>query len=306
MTGAAARADRPREVPKEAPKVVVVVLNWCGEADTRACLESLLCSAGHPFEILLVDNGSPDGSGERLRAAFPQVAYLQTGRNHGFTGGNNRGIEGARAAGAEYVVVLNNDTVVASDCVSRLVETARAHPRAGAVAPTMLVHDAPDVVWYAGGTLSLGRGAGLHAGAGRPAPRVDERMRPVETTFVTGCCVLLTRDAIDVVGGFEDSFFAYCEDVDLSYRLARAGFALLHEPRARLTPKVPVGDAEPSPFQIVQRDRNRRRFVAMRLGAARRARFAMWFYATRLALLARYALRRDWARARAIWQGAWS
>ena len=286
------------------PSVVVVVLNWCGEADTAACLESLARSDYPALQVLLVDNGSPDGSGERLHAAFPHAPYLQTGRNLGFTGGNNRGIAWARAQGAELVVVLNNDTVVAPDCISRLVAAVGAGPDVGAVAPTMLVHDAPDRVWYAGGTLSLVRGIGRHRGEGARDPGVDAAGDAVEVSFLTGCCMLLTRRALDAVGGFEESYFAYGEDVDLSFRLARAGFRLLHEPRARLWHRVPVAPGEPSPFQIEQRDRNRRRFVRTRLTVPHRLAFCAWFYPTRVAHLVRYAARGDRARAAAIVRGA--
>jgi GT2 family glycosyltransferase len=159
-------------------------------------------------------------------------------------------------------------------------------------------------VWYAGGTLSLVRGLGRHVGEGERDAGVDERMRPVAVTFITGCCMLLTRDALDAVGAFEDAFFAYGEDVDLSFRLTRAGFALLHEPRARLWHRVPPQRVDPTPFQIEQRDRNRRRFVKLRLSMIRRALFCIWFYPTRVAHLVRYVLRGDRARAAAILRGA--
>ncbi|MGZ8376250.1 MAG: glycosyltransferase family 2 protein [Gemmatirosa sp.] len=282
------------------PHVVVVILNWCGEEDTAACVRSVLASDYPRVTVLLVDNGSPDGSGARLRDAFPDVPYLQTGANLGYTGGNNRGFEWAREQDADHVVVLNNDTEIDPGCISSLVRAAEADPEVGGVAPRILVHGLPDRVWYAGGDLSLARGAGLHRLD--DAPRHDGApLRPV--SFMTGCCFLLTRRAIDAVEGFEESFFAYNEDTDLSWRLSRAGFRMVYEPRALLTHKVGDRPEEPSPFQIVQRDRNRRRFVDLRLGAVDRARFAAWFYPTRLVHLGRYAARRDWARCRAVWQG---
>jgi GT2 family glycosyltransferase len=278
------------------------VLNWCGEADTAACIESLHGSDYPRLTVLLVDNGSPDGSGDRLHRRFPDVPYLQTGENLGYTGGNNRGIAWAREHGADHVVVLNNDTEVHPACVSWLVRAAQADPAIGGVAPKILVHAAPERLWYAGGDLALARGMGLHRHEGARDGAVGGD-GPEAISFMTGCCFLVTRRAIDAVHGFDDSFFAYNEDTDLSWRLISAGFRLVYEPRAVLGHKVPVGAVEPSPFQIVQRDRNRRRFVALRLGAAGRARFAAWFYPTRVVHLARYAARRDWARARAVWEG---
>jgi GT2 family glycosyltransferase len=288
--------------PVPAPHVVVVVLNWCGEEDTAACLESLYASDYPRLTVLLVDNGSPDGSGARLHRRFPDLPYLQTGENLGYTGGNNRAIEWANAHGADHVVILNNDTEIDAECVSWLVRTAESDPGVGGVAPRILVHDAPDRLWYAGGDLSLVRGTGQHRGEGE-RDLGPGRSGPEPISFMTGCCFLITRRALDAVGCFEESFFAYNEDTDLSWRLLDAGFRLVYEPRAVLSHKVPVEPSEPTPFQIVQRDRNRRRFVALRLGRAARARFALWFYPTRLVHLARYALRRDWPRARAVWAG---
>lgn len=294
----------PRNAPRlraAAAHVVVIVLNWCREDDTVECLESLQASDWPNLTVLLVDNASADGSGERLHARFPQVAYLQTGANLGYTGGNNRGFAWALAHGADHVVVLNNDTVVDPACIGHLVRAAEADPRVGGVAPKILVHGAPGTTWYAGGDLALTRGTARHRGEYAPDTR-DESAGPI--TFMTGCCFLLPRRALERVQGFEDSFFAYNEDVDLSYRLVESGFTLRYEPRARLAHKVPPAGTPMTPFQITQLDRNRRRFVSLRLGAAARVRFAAWFYPTRALRLAWHVLRRDGARARAVMRGA--
>ena len=301
MTHSVTEVGAPRRAPRPVAKVVVVVLNWCGEEDTAACVRSVLESDYPGMQVLLVDNGSPDGSGDRLRDAFPDVPYLQTGANLGYTGGNNRGFDWARAQGADHVVVLNNDTELDPRCLSWMVRAAESDPTVGGVAPHIHVHEAPERVWYAGGDLSLVRGAGLHRLDGGGARRGGEAPQPV--SFMTGCCFLLTRRALDAVQGFEESFFAYNEDTDLSWRLSQAGFRMVYEPRAVLTHKVGHRPEEPSPFQIVQRDRNRRRFVALRLGPVGRARFSAWFYPTRVVHLARYAARRDWDRLRAVWRG---
>ena len=295
---------RPRPAPRAratAAHVVVIVLNWCREDDTAECLRSLEASDWPNLTVLLVDNASADGSGERLHARFPHVAYLQTGANLGYTGGNNRGFAWALEHGADHVVVLNNDTVVDPGCVGHLVRAAESDPNVGGVAPKILVHGEPETTWYAGGDLALTRGTARHRGEYAPDTRGEQG---AAITFMTGCCFLLPRRALERVQGFEESFFAYNEDVDLSYRLLQAGFALRYEPRARLAHKVPPAGTPITPFQIAQLDRNRRRFVRLRLGALARLRFAVWFYPTRAARLALHALRGDGARARAVVRGA--
>lgn len=280
-------------------RVVAIVLNWCKEADTAACLDSLGASRCDALDIVLVDNGSPDGSGERLHQRFPLVDFLQTGTNLGYAGGNNRGIERALGTGAEYLLIVNNDTVVDADCVANLV---RASESTGApvVAPLILYFDEPDRVWYGGGAFSRLRALGTHRFENSP---IDHTQTRSSTTFVCGCCFLIRADVIRRVGGFDESFFAYVEDVELSLRLSRAGVAMLYEPAARVLHRVRRNDAG-SPFQIRQRDRNRRRLVRLHYDAMSRLGFALWFYPTRFAHLLRYSARRDWSRARAIVDGA--
>ncbi|MDP3766842.1 MAG: glycosyltransferase family 2 protein [Dehalococcoidia bacterium] len=285
------------------PSVTAIVLNWCGEDVTRECLQSLLVADYPSLTILLIDNGSPDGSGERLHAAFPGVAYLQTGANLGYTGGNNAGIRWALEGGAEQVLVLNNDTVVEPAAVTHLVEAAAGGARVGAVVPKILHYAAPDRIWFGGGVMSRIRGLGLHERRGeRDIPMADEPLRDV--TFVTGCCCLFSADALRRVGGFAEDFFAYIEDVELSLRLSRAGYRLLYQPAARVLHRVPLHDgAAPTPFQILHRDRNRRRLVRRHYGWRDRLLFAAWFYPSRLVTLARYVGSGDWERAGALWRG---
>jgi hypothetical protein len=248
---------------------------------------------------MLVDNGSHDGSGDRLHERFPAVDYLQTGVNLGYAGGNNRGIERALGAGAEYLLILNNDTVVDADCVANLV---RASESTGApvVAPLILYFDEPNRVWYGGGAFSRLRALGKHS---LENELVDSAQTRSPATFVCGCCFLIRADVVRRVGGFDESFFAYVEDVELSVRLHKAGVAMLYEPSARVLHRVRPDDVS-SPFQIRQRDRNRRRLVRRHYDAFSRLGFALWFYPTRVAHLLRYSAQRDWSRARAIVDGA--
>lgn len=285
------------------PRVAVVVLNLCQEELTRPCLESLL-SAGYPeLEVVLVDNGSPDGSGERLRRAFPDVSYVQTGENLGFTGGNNRGFRRALASGADYVLALNNDTVVEPGAVGRLVRTAEEGERVGGVCPTITYHVDPDRIWYGGGAFSRHKGLGVHWDQGRPAALHDD-LEPREVTFLTGCALLLPAPVLDECGGFAPEFFIYAEDAELSLRLRRAGYRLIHEPRARIQHKKPLDESMPSPFAIRHRDRNRRRIMRRHFGVPARLGFWAWFWPTRVVRILQYLIRGDLGRARAILRGA--
>jgi len=283
------------------PRVMAVVLNWCNEEVSRACLTSLRVARFPGLEVLLVDNGSPDGSGERLRASFPEVGFLQTGANQGYAGGNNRGLERALAEGAYFVLIRNNDTVVDPDCVRHLVDAARqAGDRVAGVVPKILFHDEPERIWYAGGHFSRLRGLGVHWREGEPDRGQEE---PKDVTFMTGCCCLLSAGALRHVGGFAEGLFAYVEDAELSVRFSKAGYRMVYQPRARVLHHSPPPGSDPLPFQIRQRDRNRRWVMRRHFPLGRRLPFLVCFYATRVALLVRFALRGDGARARAILDG---
>jgi len=279
-------------------RVIVLVLNWCNETDTAVCLDSLAASRHDDLEVLLIDNASPDGSGARLHARFPDLPYLQTGDNLGYAGGNNRGFAWALERGSDYVLVLNDDTVVDPDCIPRLVRTAD-DSGAAVVAPQILYYDEPEVIWFGGGRFSTGRGMGLHL---QENATLDRGTAAVPITFACGCCFLIRADVLRAVGGFDESFFAYVEDAELSLRLARRGYTMMYEPRARVLHRLRRG-AEESPFQIRQRDVNRRRMVRLHYDAFDRVRFAAWFYPTRLMHLANFIARGEWPKARAILDG---
>jgi hypothetical protein len=285
-----------------APRVIAVVLNWCNEPDTAACLDSLALQDYAALDLLVVDNASPDASGARLRIRYPGVLHDRTDRNVGYSGGNNRGMERALREGADFVLVLNNDTQLEPGCVRELVHATHTQERVGAVGGKILRFDEPETLWFAGGTFDRLRAIGLHTGAGEgDAGSEMHVVREVE--FLTGCCLLIPAAVLRAGGYFREDFFAYVEDVELCVRLRASGFRLLYAPAARIRHKVPPRGTPPSPLQIRLRDRNRRRLARLHYGALDRARFLAWFYSTRLAWALRYAAARDLARLRALWQG---
>ena len=282
------------------PRVVAVVLHWRREEETRACLRALLASDHPALHVLVVDNGSEDGSGERIRREFPQVEHLRSEVNLGYTGGNNLGWRHAlERRDCDHLLFVNDDAEVEEGAVSALVARAEAGKAVGAVAPKILERERPDRIWFGGGRFSRLRATGIHVGEGAADGSHEDGAR--EVTFVTGCCLLVPARVMEDVGGFEEDFFAYVEDVDLSLRLRRAGYHLWYEPAARV--RHAVAPEEPSPRQIELRDRNRRRLVRRRYGWGAAMAFATFFYPSRLVHLARYLARGDRARAGGIWRG---
>jgi GT2 family glycosyltransferase len=290
-----------------AAQVTAVVLNWCNEHDTTACVDSLERQDYPALTILLVDNGSPDGSGARLHARYPSAQFLQTGQNLGYAGGNNRGMQQALEGGADYVLVVNNDTVLERSCVRELVRAVRGEGGAGgegvgAVGAKILRYDAPEKIWFGGGRFDRLRAIGRHTGENLPDASPAER-ETRDVTFLTGCCLLIPAESLRIIGVFRNDFFAYCEDVEFCLRVSRKGLRLLYAPAARLQHKVSAVGALPSPMQIRFRDRNRRRIVRLHYGALDAVLFFLWFYPSRVALMLRYGLQGELERARAVLKG---
>lgn len=215
----------------------VVVVSWNGRDDTLACLASVRALDRDDCAIVCVDNGSSDGSAAAVRAAFPEAAVIETGANLGFAGGNNAGIRHALAAGADWVLLLNNDAVVAPDALDAFEAAAAAHPRAGVLAGKVLYADPPDRVWFAGQRFFPRLGySGRARGFRRPdGPRYS---RPGRTARACGAFMAVSRAAIERGGLLDEALFLYVEDVEWSARLRRCGFEVRFEPTARAWHRV--------------------------------------------------------------------
>jgi GT2 family glycosyltransferase len=286
--------------------IVAVVLNWCAENDSTRAIQSLLMHGGPGVTVLVVDNASPDGSGPRLHARFPELPYLQTGANLGYAGGNQRAIEWALAREADAVLLVNDDAELRPGCLPALREAMAADARLGACAPTV-VHGPPheDRVWWGGGHFGRRTGCGMHHHAGEALNAVQEaHPEPlVPVTAVNGCVMLLRSEALRAVGGLDESYFCYNEDTELTLRLNAGGWSTAWLPHAVAVHHLPFPEPRASPWAITQLDRNRRRLAARHLTTVPRAAFAARFYPTRLLLMVNALLRGDGDRATAYWKG---
>ncbi|HEY1478728.1 MAG TPA: glycosyltransferase family 2 protein [Gaiellales bacterium] len=215
----------------------IVVLSWNGVDDTLACLASLADVDWPQLDVIVVDNGSADGSQSAVRAQFPAVTLIENGRNLGYAGGNNVGLRAAFERGADWVLLLNNDATLAPDAVRELDVVARARPRAGILGGKVFFAEPSDRIWFAGQRFNAAIGySGRPRGYRQPdAARYDEI---VEVDRVVGACMAISRGVSDSIGLFDEDLFAYVEDVDWSLRAREAGFQVLFVPKARAWHRV--------------------------------------------------------------------
>ena len=214
------------------PDLAVVVLNWNNAEDTLECLTSLRESTS-PLEVIVVDNGSTDGSAEAIDASGLADTLIRTGANLGYSGGNNIGLQHAIDSGREFVCVLNNDTLVEPETFGRLRDYLRSRPADVAVSPTIHYADDQAKIWFAGGTLDRGWPRHLQP---LEIPPSDALLKGSE--LLTGCCIVARREVWSRVGLFDDRYFLIFEDSDWSMRARKAGIDLMISREGRLLHKV--------------------------------------------------------------------
>jgi GT2 family glycosyltransferase len=230
------------------PHVAIVIVNYNGEADTRECLLSLKKSHKKDFttSITIVDNGSKDPLHLPEDFLPAQTEIVRSASNLGFTSGNNLGIRYAcEHYDPDYILLLNNDTVVDPDFLIHLVECAEQNPKVGMVTPK--IYFAPGrefhadsytpeqkgkVFWYAGGSIDWPNLDAFHRGVDELDHEHFDQQK--ESDFATGCCVLIPRKVLDRIGLFDARYFLYLEDVDLSIRIRQAGYILAFCPLSKI------------------------------------------------------------------------
>ncbi len=218
------------------PEVAVIVLAYNNYADTEECLRSILALDYPALTVWLVDNGSQDGTAERAAKDFPSVRVVQTGRNLGVAGGFNAGIGPAIHAGADYVFILNNDTVVEPDLIRVLVREAQAHPEYGMLMPKILYYGARDRIWSIGARYRRFPPAIVMLGLDQPdGPRYDA---PRLIEYAPTCGLLIPRAVLERVGLLDDGYFFFYDDWDYSLRVREAGYRIAYIPQARFYHKV--------------------------------------------------------------------
>ncbi len=217
-------------------RVAVIVLNWNGKQLTLDCLESLAKITATSAHVILVDNASTDDSVAAVTQAYgDRVTVIQNDENVGFSKGNNRGIRHALAAGAEYVLLLNNDTVVDPGFIEPMLAEFN-DPRVGIVGSKIYYFNPPDKIWFAGGGLSFFRGRAWHVGIRHSDDgRFDT---PGDTDYITGCSLMARATMLDQIGLLDPTYRAYYEDADLCVRARTAGWKIRYAPQSKVWHKI--------------------------------------------------------------------
>jgi GT2 family glycosyltransferase len=272
------------------PAVSIVVLNWNGAADTIACLEALRRLRYPDCRIVVVDNASTDDSVAALRAEAAQTSFelIEAGSNLGYAGGNNLGIRHALDDGADFVLVLNNDTTVDPMLLDELVAAANRYPGAGCFGPWIYYMHEPERLWFTRSEWVPADSAFSAPGKGRLGTELPAE--PASTGYVCGAALFFRADVARRIGLFDERFFLVYEDSDWCFRARRTGFECVVVPTARVWHKVGTSfGSEASPLRTYFSVRNKLLWAEKNLG---RPEWSAILYAALRRLFPRFAIER--------------
>ena len=272
----------------EHPCVYTVILNTNKREDTLECLRSLSANDYPNHHLLVLDNASTDGSVEAIQNEFPQVNILNLTENKGYAGNNNVGMQYALKQGADWIFVLNEDTILSPDCLSLLIKHIQETPNVG-IAGRLVYHASePTVIQSAGGYFDPNWRT-LHTGINDPDK--GQYQSPYNTDWISGCAMLIKREALEKVGLFDERFFYYNEEVDLNYRVKEAGWKIQLVPAAKLWHKGVQQDYRPSANVTYYKVRNFLLFLSLHQAPFKVKIYAWLEY---LRMVASYTLRPKW------------
>ncbi len=258
------------------PLVSIIVLNWNGWSDTVECLESIYHLNYSNYQVIVVDNNSKDDSIEKIndyamgklivKSNFfkydptdkpieilkyggksygnvnflkhkKQLIIIENKKNYGFAKGNNIGMDYAlKNLNPDYILLLNNDTVVDKDFLKILVREGETDPKIGFLGPKMYYYDNPDVIWCIGGKIDWKLARGLHVGINETD--IGQYPTKIDFDYINGSCLLIKRRVLEEIGLFDEKFFLYFEETDLALRASKKGYKNTYIPNAKILHKV--------------------------------------------------------------------
>ena len=283
------------------PLIVSVILNTNRRQDTLKCLESLARANYTNHQVIVLDNHSTDGSVEAICEQFPAARIVHLQENLGYAGNNNVGIQLALEMGADWVFVLNEDTVLDPDCLPQLVQAGESDPGIGIVGPLVYHFDEPEYIQSAGGILGP-YWQSKHLEKDQLDRGQLKANRAVE--WISGCAIMVRRAAVEQAGMIDARFFYYWEETEWCLRIGRAGWRVVHVPAAKLWHKGVQRNYKPKPNVFYYGTRNR--LLMMRKHNAPARVWTQAFFEITRTLIS-WSIRPKWRGKRAdrdaMWQG---
>jgi len=236
------------------PKIIAIILNTNKKNDTLACIESIMANHYPNMEVLVLDNGSTDGSVEAIKSDFPSVLIKILDENKGYAGNNNVGLEYAIKQNPDWVFVLNEDIILSQDAFSVMMQVAIENTNVGIIGPLVYHFDEPDIIQSSGGTFTK-NGDSIHISQNEKD--IGQFQLPYEVSWISGCAIGVRLDAIKQTGLFDERFFYYWEETDWCFRIKANGWKAIIVPNAKIWHKGVQRNYLPTPNVTYYATRNR-------------------------------------------------
>ncbi len=287
---------------KQLPLVYIILVNWNGLADTIECMQSLKKIDYDNYRVLVVDNASRGNDAEVLEQRYGKyISILRNEENLGFVGGNNRGIGYALERQADYVLLLNNDTIVEPDFLTHLVVAMQRNKRIG-ISGSKIYHEHDrNLIWFAGGRNILYNHKYVHYGQNEIDIGLYNEEK--EVYFVTGCVLLIRSELLKKVGGLDEDYFSYVEDNDLCYKVKRLGYTVYYIPKSVVYHKGNKSTRGVGLIHVYFRTRNRLLFIRKNVGIPLRYVFYLYWLGIFLGRSVKFLLRMRYRQAVTMYYG---
>jgi hypothetical protein len=243
-------------------KVYCIVLNWNGKRYLKNCLDAVIASSYKNLKIIVVDNGSTDGSGEFVKANYKQITLIKNRSNMGWTGGNNKGIKYALKNGADVIFILNNDTEIEKRCIEELLAVLESREDIGVVGPKIYLSvngKKTKRISFVGGKFTPNRYFGIHKHNNKIDTGKYNKVK--ETDFITGAAIMVKSNVFKKVGLFDDKYFIYYDEADFCVRTRENGYKIFIVPKGIVYHEFSGTVELNSPFQNYYTTRNHYLFV---------------------------------------------
>lgn len=215
------------------PRISIVILNWNGVNDTIECLEAIKKIKYPNYNVIIVDNGSSGNDVDVLKQKYGDFIHIiANDRNYGLSKGRNIGIKRALDTGAEYIQILDNDVIVASDIFMQMINVVQSDPRIGIVGPIIYYSEEPNTIAYAGRYINYWTGFVKTIGRGDIDHGQYSHIKDVDCA--TGGTMFISRKALQAAGLLDERFFFWFEDIDFCTRVIRSGFRVVFNPNAKV------------------------------------------------------------------------